>query len=65
MPETIPRWRFLTPLDGEQYYYQQLLLNVCFRKEDDLLSDNNMSKTYKEECFLRNIIKQEEDALTS
>lgn len=64
LKETIPRWRFLTSLDGEQYYYQQLLLHACFRKEDELISDNNVSKTYKEECFLRDIIKQEEDALS-
>ena len=26
LKEVIPRWRFLSPLDGELYYYQQLLL---------------------------------------
>ena len=24
LKEVIPRWRFLTSLDGEEYYYQQL-----------------------------------------
>ena len=62
LKEVIPRWRLL---DGEEYYYQQLLLNIPFRREKDLLSDSNMSTTYKEECYLRNLIKQEEDALSS
>ena len=51
LKEVIPRWRFLTSLDGEEYYYQQLLLNIPFRREKDLLSDSNMSKTYKEVLF--------------
>ena len=62
LKEVIPRWRFLSPLDGELYYYQHLLLNIAFRSEKDLLS-NNISKTYKE-CYLRDVIKQE-DAISS
>ena len=65
LKEIIPRWWFLSALDGEEYYYQQLLLSVPFRREKDLLSDSNVSRTYKEECYLRNLIKQEEDALSS
>ena len=60
----IPRWRFLSALDGEEYHYQQLLLSGPFGCKD-LLSDSNVSRTYKEECYLRNLIKQEEDALSS
>ena len=55
MPETERDNSQMAVSDGEQYYYQQLLLNVCFIKDD---LHNNMSKTYKEECFSRNI-KQE------
>ena len=40
-------------------------MSVPFRCEKDLLSDSNVSRTYKEECYLRNLIKQEEDALSS
>ena len=64
LKEVIPRWRFLSPLDGELYYYQHLLLNIAFRSEIDLLSNSNISKTYKEECYLRDLIKQE-DAISS
>ena len=59
----LPRWRFLTPLDGNEYYYQVLLFNVPFRSEGELISDPNASGTFKEECFLRNLVRQEEDAL--
>ena len=44
-------------LDRELYYFLQVLLNIPFRKEKDLLSNSNVSKTYKEECYLRNLIK--------
>ena len=61
LKEVIHRWRFLSPLDGE--LYQHLLLNMAFRSEIDLLSNSNISKTYKE-CYLRDLIKQE-DAISS
>jgi hypothetical protein len=41
-----------------------MLLNVAFGREKDLLSNSNISKTYKE-CYLRNLIKQEEDSISS
>ena len=63
--EVFPRWRFLTPLSGEEYYYQLLLLSVPFRNEKDLFSDNNVSKSYREECFLRDLVKQGEDSLNA
>ena len=63
--KVLPRKRFLTPLDGEDYYYQLLLIEVPFRSEGDLMSEDNVSKTYKEECFLRGLTKQDEDALAS
>ena len=56
--KVLPRWRFLTPLDGNKYYYQVLLLNVPFRYEGKLISDPNASGTFKEECFLRNLVRQ-------
>ena len=57
LKEAIPRW-FLSPLDGELYYYQHLLLNIALRSEIGLLSNSNIY----EECYLR---KQEEDAISS
>lgn len=63
--KVLPRWRFLTQLDGNEYYYQVLLLNVPFRSEGGLISERNASKNFKEECFLRNLIEQGEDALNS
>ena len=50
--KVLPRWRFLTPLDGNEY------LNVPFRSEGELISDPNASGTFKEECFLRNLVRQ-------
>jgi hypothetical protein len=58
----IPRWRFLSPDQGEPYYYQQLLLKVPFRSISELLSTNNVTKTYQEECYLREVASEEEDA---
>ena len=46
-------------MDGELYYYQHLLLNIAFRSEKDLLSNSNISKTYKE-CYQRDLIKHED-----
>ncbi|XP_071137190.1 uncharacterized protein [Mytilus edulis] len=51
----IPRYRFLTPLDSEAFYFQTLLLNVSYRSENELLSQENTSQTYKEECYLRSL----------
>ncbi len=61
----LTRKRFMTPLNGEEYYYQMLLVNEPFRSEGDLISALNVSKTFKEECFLRELVKQDEDALAS
>ena len=44
--------------NGNEYYYQVLLLNVPFRSEGELISDPNASGTFKEECFLRNLVRQ-------
>ena len=47
----ISRWKFLTSLDGEEYYYQQLLLNIPFRREKDLLSDSNVKNLQRRVLF--------------
>ena len=58
----IPKVRCLTPLDKEDYYYyQQLLLEVPHRS-DVFLSSCNKTKTFHEECILRGIFAQGEDA---
>ncbi|VDI62589.1 Hypothetical predicted protein [Mytilus galloprovincialis] len=51
----IPRFRFLTPLDGESFYFQTLLSQVPYRKEEHLISEFNMSKSYKEECYIQTL----------
>ena len=51
----IPGYRFLTVNDQDTFYYQQLLLKVPFRSENDLISVDNDSKTFKEECYLREL----------
>ena len=37
-------------------YYQILINNVNFRTFTDLLSKDNLTGTYKEECYLKNLI---------
>ena len=56
----IPRYRFLTPLDGEAFYYQELLTKVPFR-EDTLLSKENKTGTYKEECYRNSLFDYQSD----
>ena len=56
----IPRVRYLTPLEKEQYYYQQLLLRIPHRC-DLFLSSDNITQTFYEECFLRGVFKEGED----
>ena len=51
----IPRYQFLTPLDGEKFYYQQPLLKVTYFSEAELLSGENGSHIYKEECYIRGL----------
>ena len=57
----IARWRFLSPSEGEKFYFQKLLLNLPYRSYSDLTSSDNLSSTFQEECYLRGIVKQGED----
>ncbi len=57
----IPRTHFLTALDGERFYYQQLLWNIPFRDDTKLISPENVSKTYKEQCFIQGIFDEHDD----
>ncbi len=57
----IPRTHFLTALDGERFYYQQLLWNVAFRDDKNMISPENTTKTYKEECFIKGIFDHQDD----
>lgn len=48
----ITRHRFLTPHQhGDAYYFQICMLKVPHRSSAELLSKDNMSGTYKEECL--------------
>jgi len=51
------RVRFLTFTEGEEYYFQQLLLRLPFRNTE-FVSEGNFSRTFKEECYLRCIIEE-------
>ena len=44
----------MEPLDGEKYFFQQLLKEVPFRSFTELISTINMTKSFEEECILRN-----------
>jgi hypothetical protein len=60
--ELMHRVHFKTPHEhGERFYYQQLLLNVSFRNLDELLSESNATRTYKEECFTRNVMRDKSE----
>lgn len=56
----IPRTHFLTALDGEQFYYQQLLMKVPFHDDNMFLSEDNETRTFKEECYKRGIFHDED-----
>ena len=43
-------------VDGEQFYYQLLLKNIAFRNFNEFISEHNISKTFHEECILKNIM---------
>ena len=57
----IPRYQFLTPLDGENFYYQQLLLKVPHFSEAELLSGENGSHTYKGKCYIRGLFESRDE----
>ena len=65
--EAIPRWRFFMPNgeNQENYYMQKLVLNLPLRRDMQILSPENQSQTYLEECALRNLLSREDDALNS
>ena len=51
----------MEPLDGEKYFFQQLLKEVPFRSFTELISTINMTKSFEEECILRNLWKSDEE----
>ena len=55
--QVIARHRFLSPKDGEAYFFQKLLLSVPHRDEN-FISDDNNEGTYKEECYLRGLFDE-------
>jgi hypothetical protein len=57
----IPRYQFLTPFDGEKNYYHQILLKVPYFSEAELLSGENGSHTYKEECYIRGLFESHDE----
>ena len=65
--EAVARWKFYLPNgeDQEKYYMQKLILNVPLRKDTPVISPNNVSGTYMEECAIRQLVTQTDDALTA
>ena len=51
---SIVRYHRLDVSEGEKYYFQQLILYYPFRQISDLISDNNITKTYHEEWQMKN-----------
>ncbi|XP_065068070.1 uncharacterized protein LOC135693492 [Rhopilema esculentum] len=65
--EAVARWRLylLNGENQENYYMQKLVLNLPLRKETPVISPNDVSKTYMEECAIRNLIEEQDDAMTA
>ena len=65
--EAVARWKFCMPNseNQEQYYMQKVVLNTPLRKDTHIISKDNSSGTYMEECALRNLLSQGEDALAT
>ena len=57
----IPHTHFLTVLDGENFYYQRLLWCIPFCDDKAFVTSDNVTKTYKEECYIRGIFDKEDD----
>ncbi len=55
------RTHFTTPLDGETFFFQQLLLKVPFRSTCEVISETNKSGNYKEECFMRGLFDTQDE----
>ncbi|CAF0948330.1 unnamed protein product [Brachionus calyciflorus] len=58
--DIITRTNFYNINDGEIYFFQKILYSIGFRNFDELLSLNNITRTYQEECILRNLIGNNE-----
>ena len=65
--EAVARWKFYMPNseNQEQYYMQKVVLNTPLRKDTHIISKDNSSGTYMEECALRNLLSQGDDALAT
>ena len=61
----IPRTHFLTALDGEEFYYQQLLWQIPFQDDRAILTTDNVTRTFKEECYLRGLFDYQDEVDTS
>ena len=44
----IPQTHLLTALDGEEFYYQQLLWQIPFQDDRAILTTDNVTRTFKE-----------------
>ena len=61
----IPWTHFLTALDGEEFYYQQLLWQIPFQDDRAILTTDNVTRTFKEECYLRGLFDYQDEVDTS
>jgi hypothetical protein len=65
--EAVPRWRFLVPCgdDQESFYEQKLILNIPFTSATakSRISEANSSKTYTEECAIRDMLEKTDDSM--
>ncbi|CAF0707230.1 unnamed protein product, partial [Brachionus calyciflorus] len=59
--EILVRTNYYDITNGEIYYYQKLLYSIPFYDFKELISQENITKTYREECFLRNLIELSEN----
>ena len=57
----IPQTQFLTDLDGKEFYYQQLLWQIPFQDDRAILTTGNVTRTFKEECYLRGLFDYQDE----
>ena len=65
--EAVARWKFFMPNgdDQEQYYMQKVVLNIPLRKDTPILSRENKSRTYLEDCVIRELLSEKDDGLNA
>ena len=65
--EAASRWKFYMPNGEHQedYFMQKLIFNIPLRKDTVIISPENKSGSYMEECAIRQLLSKDDDALNA